>query len=90
MQGQEEDTMTLHTLEAARLYLGGEPAPGEVRYSVPGARRCATSLRQLFQLYSIDNPYSDWALVMVDQRLAELKDRMDQIEHQHLGLLNKA
>ncbi|MBP7565536.1 MAG: TIGR03761 family integrating conjugative element protein [Burkholderiaceae bacterium] len=88
LQRDEEDSMTLHTLEAMRLYLGATPAPGESRFGVPGGRRAATALRQLFLLTSGDNPYADATLVDVDQRLGAITQKVRQIEAKHVKLLD--
>lgn len=85
-----EDSMTLHTLEAMRLFLGATPAPGEFRYGVPGGRRAATALRQLFLLSAQDNPYADLALIEVDERIEEIKTKLSLLERQHTSLLAKA
>lgn len=89
LQSQEEDRMTVHTMEAMRLYLGASPKPGSAgRYPVPGGRRAATSLRQLFVLTAQNNPYADWALCECDQKLGQLKKTMAGLERHHVKLLD--
>ncbi|WP_310645213.1 PFL_4669 family integrating conjugative element protein [Limnohabitans sp.] len=86
----EEDTMTLHTVEAMRLYLGVAPEPGSTtRFGVPGARRAATALRQLFLLTANDNPYADLKLVETDQRVAKIKALIEKIERTHKTKLDE-
>jgi integrating conjugative element protein (TIGR03761 family) len=88
LRSQEEDVMTLHTMEAMRLYLGLSPEPGAVsRFGVPGARRAATALRQLFLLSAMDNPYADWMLVQTDERVASIKSMIDKTSTKHLKQL---
>jgi integrating conjugative element protein (TIGR03761 family) len=88
LRTQEEDVMTLHTMEAMRLYLGVAPEPGAAtKFGVPGARRAATALRQLFLLSQMDNPYADWML-QTDERVAEIKDFIDKTSKKHLKQLD--
>lgn len=80
----EEDTMTLHTADAMRMYLGARPAPGDTdKYPVPGARQAANALRQLFFLTANDNPCADWMLVKVDQYCASIKEKIQQVNKDH-------
>ena len=89
LYSREEDTMTLHTMEAMRLYLGLSPDPAnEARFGVPGARRAATALRQLFLLSSMDNPYSDWMLIQADERVANIKQLIDKTSNKQLKQLD--
>lgn len=90
LQSDGEDSMTLHTLEAMRLFLGAAPIPGELKFGVPGGRRAATALRQLFLLSAQDNPYADMALCDVDKRIAKITAQIAVIERQHHGLLERA
>jgi integrating conjugative element protein (TIGR03761 family) len=57
------DTMTLHTLEAYRLFTGrpADAASGVV--AIPGGQRFAAVLKSLWHLSAHDNPYVDWILI---------------------------
>ena len=90
LQSEKQDTMTVHTLEAMRLYLGVSPdsATGN-KFGIPGGRRAATALRQLFLLSAHDNPYADWKLIQADQRIAELKKLIQTVEDIHQKMLEK-
>ena len=90
LRSEDEDTMTLHTLEAMRLFLGATPQPGEFRYGVPGGRRAATALRQLFLASAQDNPYADFALCNVDERVSKIKAHIASLEKLHMHLLEQA
>ena len=80
----DEDSMTLHTAAAMRMYLGARPAPGDTyQYAVPGARQAGNALRNLFLLTSNDNPYADWMLVEVDKRCASIKQKINQLDGSH-------
>jgi len=90
LQTDQQDTMTVHTLEAMRLYLGVAPDPSSSnKFGIPGGRRAATALRQLFLLSAHDNPYADWKLIQADQRVAELKTLLQATEDAHVRLLEK-
>ncbi|MDO8768764.1 MAG: TIGR03761 family integrating conjugative element protein [Burkholderiaceae bacterium] len=89
LRSTEEDVMTLHTMEAMRLYLGLSPEPGNSsRFGVPGARRAASALRQLFLLSAMDNPYADWMLIQTDERVGAIKQLIEKTSNKHLKQLN--
>lgn len=90
LQTDKQDTMTVHTLEAMRLFLGVSPdAASANRFGIPGGRRAATALRQLFLLSAHDNPYADWKLIQADERIAELKKLIESVEDTHRKMLDK-
>jgi integrating conjugative element protein (TIGR03761 family) len=90
LTSRDEDTMTVHTLEACRLYTGVSPEPGsESRFGVPGARRAANALRQLFLLSGNDNPVADLKLIETDERLAEIRKLIASQEKLHADKLNE-
>ena len=57
------DTMTLHTKEAYRLFIGRRFDATNQIEAIAGGRRVAASLRAIWYLSSNDNPYADWVLV---------------------------
>ena len=70
---RESDMMALHTVEAWYLF-HGRPADPEGRFGgIPGGRRFAAITRALWYLSANDNPYVDWALVEVCERLAQIR-----------------
>lgn len=89
LTSSDEDTMTIHTLEASRLYTGVSPEPGSAsRFNVPGARRAANALRQLFLLTGQDNPIADLKLIETDERMLEIRKTIGEIEKDLLKKLN--
>ena len=88
LRSEDEDYMSLHTMEAMRLYLGVSADTADAKaaatsgptskFGVPGARRAATALRQLFLLSAHDNPYADWKLVQTDERVEVIKKLIDK------------
>lgn len=79
------DRMRLHTRDAMRLFLGRSVAPGEQgpqRHPMAGGRRVAAALRALWSLSGNDNPYADWKLVEIAERIAGIR-RANELEQQH-------
>ncbi|QIL73095.1 TIGR03761 family integrating conjugative element protein [Diaphorobacter sp. HDW4B] len=72
----EDDTMTLHTKEAFRLFMGRGREPGSEVAPIVGGRRIASSLRNLWILTANDNPYADWALLRHEQSIGEVEERL--------------
>jgi integrating conjugative element protein (TIGR03761 family) len=72
------DAMTLHTLDAWRMFTG---RAGDASARVPaisGGRRFAAVMRSVWTLSANDNPYADWILIRCYQQLAALRKQMDQ------------
>jgi integrating conjugative element protein (TIGR03761 family) len=73
---QTPDAMTLHTREAWQVFSGRRgDAAGQVA-AIPGGRRFAAVLRSIWALSARDNPYADWILIRVTQRLGEIRAQM--------------
>jgi integrating conjugative element protein (TIGR03761 family) len=60
---ESSDQMTIHTIEAYRMFLGRAREPGSRHAPIIGGKRVASALKNLWQLTQNDNPYADWALV---------------------------
>lgn len=65
-----QDAMELHTVEAMRLFLGRARDPSTNAPPISGGKRVAAALRSLWSLSSNDNPYADWALIDISERIA--------------------
>lgn len=79
------DRMRLHTRDAMRLFLGRSVAPGgpgPQHQSMAGGRRVAAALRALWSLSGNDNPYADWKLIEIVERIAGIR-RANELEQQH-------
>ncbi|MBC8749250.1 MULTISPECIES: PFL_4669 family integrating conjugative element protein [Paraburkholderia] len=76
------DRMRLHTRDAMRLFLGRAVAPGESGHAMAGGRRVAASLRALWSLSGNDNPYADWKLIEIADRISGIR-RANELEQQH-------
>jgi len=64
------DTMTLHTREAYRLFVGRAFDVAMRREPIVGGRRVAAALRAIWYLSGNDNPYADWVLVDIGERIS--------------------
>jgi len=78
------DQMTIHTIEAYRMFMGRSREPGSQRTAIIGGKRVASSLRNLWMLTINDNPYADWALVRhehsVEQVIAHLRAETEKAQ----------
>lgn len=77
LEAESQDTMVLHTAHAMRLFLGVQNAPGESGSPSAGGKRVASALRALWSLSSNDNPYADWALIDITDRVAAARKFID-------------
>ncbi len=66
------DTMALHTREAYRLFVGRPFDVARQRDPIIGGRRVAAALRAIWHLSGNDNPYADWVLVDIGERINEI------------------
>ena len=71
------DTMTLHTKEGFRMFMGRRRDPAGKYNAIPGGKRVASSLKALWTLTRNNNPYADWALLRADNRIPELRRGLD-------------
>lgn len=74
----EQDTMTLHTKEAYRLFMGRARDPHGQYAQIVGGKRVAAALKSLWILSGNDNPYADWALLRHEELMKELTKLIDQ------------
>jgi integrating conjugative element protein (TIGR03761 family) len=72
------DRMTLHTREAWQLFTGRRADPARRTTPIPGGRRFASVMKMLWLLSANDNPYADWILQRVYERLARVRRRLDR------------
>lgn len=82
-----EEAMILHTKDAYRLFIGRKADLANNVQPTFGARYCAFALRNLWTLSNQNNPYADWALVLIDAEIDELKHFLtQQIDAQNAAL----
>jgi integrating conjugative element protein (TIGR03761 family) len=75
---EENDVMDIHTREAYRIFIGRarEESPG--KYGITSGKRVAAILRSIWNLSASDNPYADWMLVQVSDKMDELRQQMNE------------
>lgn len=78
LQDDSPDAMTLHTLDAWRMFTGRPGDPSGQVPAIPGGRRFAAVMRSIWTLSANDNPYADWILIRCYLQLAELRKQMEQ------------
>lgn len=71
-----EDTMTLHTKEAFRLFMGRAKDPNGQYPHIVGGKRVAAALKTLWLLSGVDNPYADWALLRHEELMADIDRKL--------------
>ena len=70
------DLMVLHTREAWQMFAGRAADAAGSAPAIPGGRRFASILRSIWSLSANDNPYADWILIRVYQRLTDIRAQM--------------
>ncbi len=75
----EQDTMTLHTKDAFRMFTGRQAdAAGKVM-PIAGGKRFAAVLKSIWYLSGNDNPYADWILIRMYQGLSTVRAHLDRV-----------
>jgi integrating conjugative element protein (TIGR03761 family) len=74
----ESDVMEIHTKEAYRLFIGRTRDESPRGYGITSGKKVAAVLRSIWNLSANDNPYADWMLVQVTQRVGELRQQLEQ------------
>ncbi len=75
---EEVDSMTLHTKEGYRLFMGRARDPQGSYAAIVGGKRIASALKSLWMLTGVNNPYADWALARHEQSLALMNGQLDR------------
>ena len=65
---EEVDSMSLHTRESSRLFMGRQVEPGKQGYGQSGGKKVGAALRAVWYLSGNDNPYADFALIEATTR----------------------
>ncbi|KGM38746.1 hypothetical protein JY96_21530 [Aquabacterium sp. NJ1] len=76
LEDEESDKFDIHTLEAARLFVGKAVAPGENGRGMAGGKKVAASLRTVMKLSGDNNPYADYCLIRATDRMTEMKEKI--------------
>ncbi|OZA27772.1 MAG: integrating conjugative element protein [Hydrogenophilales bacterium 17-61-9] len=75
---EESDVMAIHTREAYRLFIGRTRDESTRGYGITSGKKVAAVLRSIWNLSANDNPYADWILVQVSDRVGELRQQLEQ------------
>ena len=70
---EEPDTMTLHTKEGFHLFSGRHLTAEGRAIHIAGGQRFAAVMRSIWYLSGNDNPYADWLLITMHDRLSKLR-----------------
>lgn len=73
----ESDVMQIHTKEAYRLFIGRTRDGSPRGYGITSGKKVAAVLRSIWNLSANDNPYADWILVQVSERVGELRQQFE-------------
>lgn len=77
--GEEADSMTLHTREAYRLFIGRSREEGGRGYGEVSGKKIAAALRFIWLMSSHDNPYADMVLVQMCERVDDLRQQINRM-----------
>ena len=81
---EADDSMTIHTREASRLFIGRAMLPGETGVGQSGGKKVGAAMRAIWYLSGNDNPYADFALIetwtSMENVIAELERRIDGMD----------
>jgi integrating conjugative element protein (TIGR03761 family) len=91
LQNEESsvDAMDVHTKEAYRIFLGQEKNQGTSGIRICGTRYAATLAKILYQLSAQDNPYADWALIQLENRIEANNLKIESTIQQYQAKLNE-
>ncbi|MCL4745647.1 MAG: TIGR03761 family integrating conjugative element protein [Burkholderiaceae bacterium] len=73
------DTMTLHTKDAYRLFTGRPRDEKTNLPPIPGGKRFAAVLKSIWHLSANDNPYADWILIRMYERLLAIRASLGRV-----------
>lgn len=75
----EQDTMTLHTKDAFRMFTGRQADAEGGLMPIVGGRRFAAVLKSIWHLSGNDNPYADWILIRMYEGLVAIRTHLNHV-----------
>ncbi len=75
---EDTDSMSLHTRDASRLFIGRMPEPGTTGHPQSSGKKVGAALRVIWYLSGNDNPYADFALIDATARMSRQIQEMEQ------------
>lgn len=79
--------LTLHTYHAARLWTGRKPKTGEKHQGVLGLTGYIHFTGRISRASSEDDPYADWMLIQIEEKLDQATARIKTIREEVSGYL---
>lgn len=73
---EESDQMSLHTKDAYRMFIGRTREESPSGYGVTSGKKFAAILRSFWNLSANDNPYADWILLQITERIGQLRQQL--------------
>ncbi|MCR6480963.1 TIGR03761 family integrating conjugative element protein [Variovorax sp. ZS18.2.2] len=89
LEAESSDQMTLHTVDAFRMFMGRGHNPITKVAPIIGGKRVASTLLNLWQLTERDNPYADWALLRHEQSMRAIQKRLARAIDEATALLEE-
>ena len=86
---EEPATMVIHTREAFGVFTGWRPEAQRNRENVGGGQRFAAVLKSIWVLSGSDNPYADWLLITMYDRLSELRLKIEAATNDKQALIDR-
>lgn len=86
---EEVDSMSLHTRESSRLFMGRQVEPGKRGYGQSGGKKVGAALRAIWYLSGNDNPYADLALIEASSRISQQLVEMNALTQEMEDKLNR-
>ncbi len=77
--GEDTDTMSLHTRDAYRLFIGKSRGVGQQGFGEVSGKKVAAALRFVWLMSGNDNPYADLALVQTTERIDKLRQEINRL-----------
>jgi integrating conjugative element protein (TIGR03761 family) len=84
---KETDSMTLHTKEGLRLFMGRAKDPEKKLEAIHGGTRIGSAAKVMWMLTGMDNPYADWALLRLESSLDTITTTLQKETEAGLSLL---
>lgn len=81
------DSMTLHTLDALRLFIGRAKDPARKLSHISGGTRVASAAKLMWLMSGKDNPYADWALMRLEDSVRLIQDLLANRTKELMGKL---
>jgi integrating conjugative element protein (TIGR03761 family) len=86
---EDQDSMTLHTREAFRLFVGRSRDVDGQYGPIVGGKRVASALRSAWALSANDNPYADWVLVSFMDEMDVIRKELEDSIAGYDGLIGE-